>query len=274
MLRSKARVFYGGSRQCTPLLERLEPVRKAGFSAISVWPGDVRGLDRSEVRQAIADAGLFVSEVELITNWMPQHTETQSEFGKFLSSMSADRVLPLAAKLGASVVSTAELFGVPFDLDSIVGHFGTLCDAAADHGLRIALEFVPTGGVPALQEAMQVIDRAGRNNGGLMVDAWHFFRSNSSLADLAAVPGDRIFSIQLNDAPATPEPDLNVGMMSRLLPGQGEFDLTGFMAALAATGTEAFIGIEVFSKSLDRLSTQMAAQQCADALDDCLGPLA
>ena len=104
-----------------------------------------------------------------------------------------------------------------------------------------------------------------------MVDAWHFFRSGSSLADLAAVPGDRIFSIQLNDAAATPEPDLNVGMMNRLLPGDGELDLAGLMRALAATGTDAFAGIEVFSQSLDALPTEIAAQRCAAALDHCLG---
>lgn len=270
-LRPKARVFYGGSRQCTPLLERLAPARAAGFTAISVWPGDIRGLDRAAVRQAIKDAGLLVSEIELITNWMPQHAEGQSDFGKFLSSMTPERVLPLASELNATVVSTAELFGLAFDLDSIAGHFGALCDAAADLGLSIALEFVPTGGVPGLREALKVIDKAGRPNGGLMIDAWHFFRSNSSLADLAAVPGDRIFSVQLNDAPAAPEPDLNIGMMNRQLPGEGEFDLTGLMRALAATGTDAFVGVEVFSKTLDDLPTDDAARECAAALDHCLG---
>ena len=270
-LRSKERVFYGGSRQCSPLLERLAPAKAAGFTAVSVWPGDMRGLDRSAVRQAIADAGLFVSEVELITNWMPKHADGQSDFGKFLSAMSAERVLPLAVELGAGVVSTAELFGLPFELDSIAGHFGALCDQAADHGLKIALEFVPTGGVPGLREAMQIIDKAGRANGGLMVDAWHFFRSNSTLADLAAVPGDRIYSIQLNDAPAMPEQDLTIGMLNRLLPGDGELDLAGLMGALAVTGTDAFIGIEVFSKALDSFPTDIAAQHCADALDLCLG---
>lgn len=269
-LRPKARVFYGGSRQCSSLLERLAPARDAGFTAVSVWPGDMRGLDRPTVRKAIADAGLFVSEVELITSWMPQHNSAESDFGKFLATMTPERVLPLASDLGASVVSAAELFGLPFDLDHTAGHFGTLCDAAADLGLQIALEFVPTGGVPGLCEAMQIIDRAGRANGGLMIDSWHFFRSGSLLADLAAVPGDRIYSIQLNDAKATPEPDLNVGMLNRLLPGQGELDLTGLMRALAATGTDAFIGVEVFSKALDGLPIDGAAQHCAAALDQCL----
>ena len=52
-----ARVFYGGTRQCTPLLDRLAPARAAGFTAVSVWPGDMRGLQTADVAQAVSDAG-------------------------------------------------------------------------------------------------------------------------------------------------------------------------------------------------------------------------
>ena len=265
-----ARVFYGGTRQCTPLLDRLAPARAAGFTAVSVWPGDMRGLQTTDVAQAVSDAGLFVSEIELITNWMPPHATSESAFGKFLSAMTADRVLPLAVELGASVVSVAELFGLGYDRKLMAKHFGEVCDKAAAHGLRVALEFVPTGGVPGLAEAMEVIDTAGRSNGGLMVDAWHVFRSNSSLDLLASIPGDRIFSVQLNDALAAPEADLNHGMMNRLLPCAGELDLKAFMQAIAVTRTTAFLGVETFSKDLDQLPTDVAAHRCAAALDQCM----
>jgi sugar phosphate isomerase/epimerase len=264
------RVFYGGNRQCTPLLERLGPAKAAGHSAISVWPGDLRGLDKADVARRIADAGLVVSEIEMIGSWMPAHAVSDSPFGEFLSAMTPERICPVAVELGASTVSTAELFGLAFDGREMARHFGEMCDKAAAHGVRIALEFVPTGGVPRLAEAWEIIDRAGRTNGGLMVDSWHFFRSNSSLDALARVPGDRIFSIQLNDAPATPEADLNTGMMNRRLPGEGGLDLAGFMQALAATGTNAFLGVETFSRALDAMPTQDAAQACADGIDHCL----
>ena len=265
-----ARVFYGGTRQCTPLLDRLAPARAAGFAAVSVWPGDMRGLHADEVVSAVKDAGLFVSEIELVTNWMPPHASGESAFGKFLSSMTADRVLPLAVELGASTVSVAELFGLDYDRRLMAKHFGDLCDKAAAHGLRVALEFVPTGGVPGLAEAMEIIDTAGRANGGLMVDAWHFFRSGSSLDQLASLSGNCIYSVQLNDALAAPEADLAQGMMNRLLPGQGELNLKAFMQAIAATGTSAFLGVETFSKDLDQLPTEAVAQQCAAALETCL----
>jgi sugar phosphate isomerase/epimerase len=263
-------VFYGGTRQCTPLLDRLAPARAAGFTAISVWPGDMRGLHAHEVVSAVKDAGLFVSEIELITNWMPPHASGESTFGKFLSALTADRVLPLAVELGASTVSVAELFGLDYDRRLMAKHFGDLCDKAAAHGLRVALEFVPTGGVPGLAEAMEIIDAAGRANGGLMVDAWHFFRSGSSLDQLASLPGNCIYSVQLNDALAAPEADLAQGMMNRLLPGQGELNLKAFMQAIAATGTSAFLGVETFSKDLDQLPTDAVARHCAAALEACL----
>lgn len=230
----------------------------------------MRGLRADEVVKAIKEADLVVSEIELITNWLPQHTSGESAFGKFLSAMTADRVLPLAVDLGASTVSVAELFGLEFDRRLMAKHFGDLCDKAAAHGVRVALEFVPTGGVPGLVEAMEIIDHADRANGGLMVDVWHFFRSGSSLDQLASLPGDRIFSVQLNDALAAPEADLTLGMMNRLIPGEGELDLKSFMQAVATTGTPAFLGVEVFSKELDQLPIDFAARKCAAALDHCL----
>ena len=107
-------------------------------------------------------------------------------------------------------------------------------------------------------------------NAGIMIDSWHFFRSGSSLDDLAACPGALIHSIQLNDALAAPEADLNAGMMRRLLPGEGELNLKGLMQALAATGTTAPIGIETFSPELDAMGAEGAITRCATALEHCL----
>jgi sugar phosphate isomerase/epimerase len=264
------RTFFAGTRQVTPLLDRLAPARLAGFDAISVWPGDVTGHDRSHVRQAVAAAGLAITDVELIGNWLPGHAVATGAYAELMRPMTADYVLPIAAKLGAQTVSVAELTGLPFDPVEIARHFAALCDRAAEFALRLAIEFVPTGAIADLDRALEIVDRAGRGNGGIMLDSWHFFRSGSSLDRLARMPGERIFSVQLNDALAAPEADLNMGMVNRLLPGEGELDLAGFMQALAATGTRAPVGIETFSARLDALPVGEAIGECAAALDYCL----
>ncbi|MGB5078502.1 MAG: sugar phosphate isomerase/epimerase [Sphingorhabdus sp.] len=269
-LQPDRRVFYAGTRQGTPLLDRIRPVRDAGFTAMSVWPGDVKGVDRCELRAALDAAGMVLTDLELIGNWLPGHQHSSGAFAQIVRPTTAQKLLPLAAELGISTVSVVELLGLDWDGQVMGKAFAQLCDQAADHGVRLAIEFVPTGAIADFARALELVERADRSNGGIMVDSWHFFRSGSSLSQLAQCPGDRIFSIQLNDAKATAEVDLNVGMMHRLLPGEGELDLPGLISALAATGTIAPTGIETFSARLDAMDMREAAQECATSLEHYL----
>lgn len=269
-MNGRHRVLFAGSRLHTPVRERLAPARAAGFTAVSIWPSDVRGANLAELRAEIDAAGLTVTEVELVGNWLPAHAAAPDDRWRAVKWQTAARVLPIAAALGARCVSVAELFAVPFDGPDFARHFRELCRAAADHGLLVALEFVPTGGVHSLAEAWEVVERAGSLNGGLMVDSWHFQRSGSSLEQLARIPGDRIFSVQLSDAHAIPAADLAAEMTDRLLPGDGAVDWPAFMQALAATDTCCPIGIEAFNADLDAQTTDFAVRACADALHACL----
>jgi sugar phosphate isomerase/epimerase len=182
-----------------------------------------------------------------------------------------ERMCKAAAELGSAAVTVADLFGLPFDGPDVAKHFAHVCDVAADHGLDVTLEFVPTGCVRTVAQAREVIERADRPNAGMLVDSYHFFRAGSSLEDLARVPPELISSWQTNDAGAAPATDdAFADMMIRTMPGDGEFDLKGLMQALAATGTSAPAGIEVFSAELATLPFPELARRSAEGLDYCL----
>lgn len=264
------RVLYSGSQRLIPVLERFAPARAAGFGAVSLWPSDVRGLDLAEVRAALDEAGLALTEIEVIGNWLPGQAEASHPVWDVLKWQTAERMLPLAEALGARTISCADLFGLPFDGPAMAAAFRALCARAADHGLQVALEFVPSGGIPGLAQAWEVVERADCANGGLMIDSCHFHTSGSSPDLLASLPGDRILTVQLADAPADADAQMVNRMQDRLLPGRGVADLGGFMHALAATGTTAPIGIEMFSAALDAFEPAAGAQACAAALDHCL----
>jgi sugar phosphate isomerase/epimerase len=264
------RVFFAGTRQVVPLLERLAPAAAAGFTAVTAWPGDVVHADRGAIREAVAAQGLKITDMECIGNWLPGHATAQGGWADAVRAATPEKIIGLAAELGAGSVSVVELMGMEWDPAAQAGAFAAICDRAAEHGMTVAIENVPVGAVSSFARALELVERAERGNAGIMVDSWHFFRSGSLLDDLARCPSELILSIQLNDALATPEADLNSGMMRRLLPGEGELDLRGFMQALAATGTQAPIGIETFSAELDALDTMSAMQRCAMALDLCL----
>lgn len=264
------RVLYSGSQRLTPVLDRLAPARAAGFDAVSLWPSDVRDADMAEVRDAVSAAGLVVSEIEVLCCWLPGQAEAPPSQWDMLKWQTPERMLPMAQTLGAHTISAAELFGLPFDGPAMARSFAELCRRAADHGLRVALEFVPSGGIFGLAEAWEVVERADAPNGGLMVDSCHFHTSGSSLDLLARIPGERIYSVQLADVPAGADAQMVNRMQDRLLPGEGVVYFAGFMGALTATGTTAPTGIEMFSAALDAQPPAQAAQTCARALDYCL----
>jgi len=241
-----------------PLLDRLVPARAAGFAAISLTPSDVwtlesQGMAAADIRSQIEDHGLAIKEVDCIANWLPsqQASDRHSALASLLSTLTPERVIETAARIGSPSVTVVEMHGVSTSHDEAVEAFAAVCDLAAPHGLKVHLEFLPFGGIPDLARAWAIIAAAERSNGGLTLDSWHFFRSGSSFDLLRSIPGHRIHTVQINDAPALPADDLmHETMNARLVPGHGSFDLVRLIRTLDAIGCEAPVSVEVFSADL------------------------
>lgn len=273
------RVLCAGTVIVTPFLDRLEPAARAGFSGVSMWATDyttleTEGVGASEIRARVADAGLAISEFETVASWLPGQRPSSEDpdwGGDTLMQFTPDYICPMAAAVSARSVTVIEAFGVPFDADAMAESFAQVCDRAADHGLQVDLEFMPTGGISTLTQACEVVCRADRANGGVLLDSWHFFRGGSTLSELAGIPGDRISCVQLGDAPTTPETDISEEMVRRRrLPGDGELDLSGLLRTLDEIGYAAPVEVEVFSDVLAAESVDTAAQRCRDAVGHLL----
>ncbi|MBV9283854.1 MAG: hypothetical protein JO176_04530 [Acidimicrobiia bacterium] len=75
-----------------------------------------------------------------------------------------------------------------------------------------------------------------------------------------------MLGIQLDDGPADPEANLiEATLHDRRLPGDGDFELVGLIDVLRAIGTEAPVGVEVFSDELHALPPSDAARRAGDA---------
>lgn len=238
-----------------PLLDRLAPARDAGFRGLSLTPDDVdalaaTGMLAADIGARIRDGGLTIMEVDCIGCWLPSHrlAGDNRPMAALLRSLTPERAIETAARIGAPSVTVVEMMGVTSSLDELAEGFARLCDLAADWGIKAHIEFLPFGGIPDLASAWAVVQAADRPNGGLTLDSWHFFRSGSSLDLLATIAGDRVHSVQINDAPVTPGADLMQETMSaRLLPGEGDLDLIGWLRTLDAIGCTAPVSVEIFS---------------------------
>lgn len=256
-----------------PLLDRLAPAREAGFAAISVLPSDIwtleqAGMSTQEIVARVADAGLEIAEVDCIGHWLPSHSAAPvgTRYRDLLASLSPRSVIETAARIGARSVVVVEMMDVRPSLDEASQAFAEICDIAAEYDLPAHIEFLPFGGIPDLASAWAIVQAAGRTNGGLTVDSWHLFRSGSTLAQLAEIPGDRVMTVQIDDAPHRAPDDLfQETMTGRLLPGEGSFDLTGFIRTLDQIGCTAPIGVEVLSTETQTNPIDLTAHAWANA---------
>ena len=258
----------------TPLRDRLGAASAAGFGGISLWGRDYRaareeGFDDSEIASLIADHGLAVAELDPAWWWTPGaaavHIPPEAD-PVDVFRYGEDEVLRIAEVLGARSINAVDVLGGSYGPAEAAEGFARLCDRAADHGLLVHLEWLAWSKIPDLATARAIVDMAERPNGGLTVDVWHCVRTDTAPAEIATLPGRLVASIQLSDGPAQPEPELVTATLHhRQLPGHGEFDLAGYLRALRSTGTEAPVGVEIFSDDLHRLGATEAARRAAEA---------
>lgn len=266
-------VFCSSPVVRTPLLDRLTPLADAGFRGISLQPGDIwrleeQGMPARDIAARIADAGLVVTEIDCVGCWHDRQGRVDQIAGltDFLRRLTPARVVETASRIGAQSVTAIDLSESPTPVEEATAGFAALCDLAADHGLKAQIEWLPVGGIRSLAQAWQIVRDAGRENGGLTIDAWHFFRSGATLDELGEIPRSRIHSVQLCDAPAAPQPDLwHELMTARLLPGEGDLDVVGLVQTLDRIGAAVPMAIEVFHTRQDTQPLSELAHDWADA---------
>ena len=131
----------------------------------------------------------------------------------------------------------------------------------------MSLEYLPEmTTVGSVGDAVAVVGRADRPNGGVCVDSWHHQRGPDTLATLAAIEGRWVTSVQIDDGAAVRQDAdyMTDTSTNRLAPGEGEFDLVGLLRTLAALGVDAPPGVEVISPSIAANPADLIARRMAD----------
>lgn len=220
----------------------IEAAAAAGFDAVGLRllrvtpesPGYPLMDDPAAMRAtraALAATGLVVNDIE------------------FIRLTPETRIEPLLPLLDAGAeLSAGNVVCAPYDDDipRFIDNLGQLAEAAFARGMRATLEFFPwTPPVPDLATCRRMVEAASPH-AAILVDSLHFDRTGSSLADLAAVPAERLPFAHLCDAPVHPpystEDLLYAARAHRLPPGEGQIDLGAILSALPP---DIPIGVEV-----------------------------
>lgn len=242
MIPSTATVTVPGT-----LTDKLAAIAAAGFKGIEIFEQDLIAFDGTprEVGAMVRDHGL-----EIVLFQPFRDFEGLPEPHRRRAFARARRKFDLMAELGVrdilvcSSVHPESLGGI----DRMADDFAELGEIAAPMGIRVGFEALAWGRhVFDHRDAWEVVRRADHPNVGLILDSFHTLARRIDPASIRRIPGDKIFFVQLADAPLIEMDLLYWSRHFRNMPGEGDLDVTGFMRAVAATGYRGPVSLEIFN---------------------------
>jgi sugar phosphate isomerase/epimerase len=121
----------------------------------------------------------------------------------------------------------------------------------------------PVPFVWTLPETLRLCEASGPNV-GVTLDAWHWYHSGGTVADIRAAQAARILHIHVSDAKPMPPEDVQDNM--RHLAGEGIIDLVGFFQALKAIGYQGGVAPETIGPRVpDTMPPEESARLALDA---------
>ena len=215
------------------------------------------------MKQICDDLGLVHLEVELLENWWTTGAAVGNRTDPEVPAAAAEALGARQIKIGPDVEVVDGAVPPLADVAHWAAELHQLAVQAAEVGTRVALEPLPFSNITDFRLAAELVAAADHPAAGLVVDIWHLERGPSTLADLAEIPGDKVFAVELNDAPAPQSADLFHDTINhRVLCGSGTFDVKGFIETLQQIGFAGPWGVEILSAAHRR---RPLAEALADA---------
>lgn len=229
------------------LREKLLAIAAAGFDGVEIFEADLLTYDATpaEVGRMVRDAGLELNLFQPFRDFegMPGPQRTRA-FDR------AERKFDLMSELGADLIlvcsntSPVALGGI----DRAAADLRELGERAAARGIRIGFEALAWGAhINDHRDAWEVVRRADHTSVGLILDSFHTLSRGLDPNSIRSIHADKLFLVQLADAPALRMDLLQWSRHYRNMPGEGDLPVADFLAAVAATGYDGWLSLEIFN---------------------------
>ncbi|MDO5657272.1 MAG: TIM barrel protein [Paracoccus sp. (in: a-proteobacteria)] len=227
--------------------EKLAAIAGAGFDGIEIFEQDFLASDLSPQRvgRMVRDAGLSITLFQPFRDFegLPPPYRDRA-FARARRKFQLMNELGTDLVLVCSSVHPHALGGV----DRAAADLAELGDLAAQYGIRVGYEALAWGRhVFDHRDAWEIVRRADHPNIGLILDSFHSLARKIDPDTIRSIPGDRIFFVQLADAPAIEMDLLYWSRHFRNMPGEGDLDVTAFTRAVLATGYDGPLSLEIFN---------------------------
>jgi sugar phosphate isomerase/epimerase len=252
-----------GDQRCLhDFRKRVEIASKAGYTAMGFWHADIEETTKhyslKEMKTILDANGITQVEVEWLLDWFCVDSR------RITSDQTRTLLLDAAEALGARQIKIGDLGNDCAEIPKLTEEFAMLCDQAAKRGTNVLFELLPApfSRAPTLELALKICREAGAKNGGLVLDVHHLHRTDTPPQDIVrTIPRDLPLAVELNDGTAARPRDLQDYVVNRrLFPGDGEFDLSGYLVALWTQGFSGPIGVEVINEYVRKWPLELAAE--------------
>jgi 4-hydroxyphenylpyruvate dioxygenase len=229
------------------LTEKLDAAARAGFDGVEIFENDLLAspLTPEDVRARCADLGL---RIDLYQPMRDIEAVPETEFARNLRR--ARHKFELMRRLGAdTVLVCSSVSPQAVDDDALAAEqLNRLADAARESGVRVAYEALAWGRhVSTYDHAWRIVETAGHPALGTCLDSFHILSRGTGTQGIEDIPGEKIFFLQLADAPLLAMDVLQWSRHYRCFPGQGGFDVAGLVRHVLATGYDGPLSLEVFN---------------------------
>ena len=231
------------------LAEKLRAAADAGFDGVEIFEQDlvVSPHSAEQIRKRAEDLGLTL---DLFQPFRDFEGVEETQFEKNLLRLEAKfklmnrlgiEIILLCSNVGTATINDDELF---------VQQLRRAGDLAARYNVKIAYEALAWGKfVNDFEHAHAIVEKVDHEAVGTCLDTFHILSRGWATDAVENIPAEKIFFVQLADAPKLSMDILSWSRHHRVFPGEGDFDLVKFMVHLARTGYDGPISLEIFNDS-------------------------
>ncbi|MBD1541323.1 sugar phosphate isomerase/epimerase and 4-hydroxyphenylpyruvate domain-containing protein [Arthrobacter sp. IA7] len=229
------------------LKEKMRACAIAGFDGIEIFEQDLvtSSLSPEDVRKMAADLGLTLDLYQPFRDF-----DSVTEDLLAANLRRAEAKFRLMSRLGMDtiLVCTNVATATIDDDDLRAAQLAALAGLAGEHGVKVAYEALAWGKyVNDYEHAHRLVEKVDHPNLGTCLDSFHILSRDWNTAPIESISADKIFFVQVADAPKLSMDVLSWSRHYRVFPGEGQFELAKFMGHVVRAGYTGPVSLEVFN---------------------------
>jgi 4-hydroxyphenylpyruvate dioxygenase len=261
MRRSIATVSLSGT-----LNEKLTAAAHAGFDGVEIFDQDLLCSlwTPCRIKERCAELGL---KIEMLQPFRDLEGMTEAQHTRALRRFEGK--LDIMAELGTDLLLVcASCQPDAIDDDELSAEqLHKAAELAHQRGMRIAFEALAwSTHVWDYRRAWKIVRMADHPALGICQDTFHVLSRRLDPWAIREIPGEKIFFVQLSDAPELAMDILQWSRHYRVWPGQGSWDVAAFLEHCLLAGYTGPLSLEIFNTVFRRADAQRNARDAMRSL--------